>query len=52
MQKNDPEIEGIARRIALSHDLDPDDARLGYPAWQIPWILEEAARQLAARHKS
>lgn len=35
-------IEAEARRIALGHDLDPDDARLGYPAWQIPWILDEA----------
>jgi hypothetical protein len=39
----DQRIEEEARRIALDHDLDPDDARLGYPAWRIPWILEQAA---------
>ena len=36
------EIEAIARRIALENDLDPDDCRLGKPAWQIDWILEQA----------
>lgn len=37
-------IESEARRIALEHDLDPDDARLGHPAWRILWILERATQ--------
>lgn len=41
--ERDKKIEAEARRIALDIDLDPDDARLGYPAWRIPWILEKAA---------
>jgi hypothetical protein len=39
-------IEEAARAIALRHDLDPDDARLGYPAWRISWILEEATKMV------
>lgn len=41
-------IEAKARQIALDHDLDPDDARLGYPAWRIAWILEKAAADVDA----
>jgi hypothetical protein len=44
MTEREQKIEAEARRIALDRDLDPDDARLGYPAWRIPWILEEAAK--------
>ena len=46
MTERDKKIETEARRIALDHDLDPDDARLGYPAWRIQWILEEAAKRV------
>ena len=47
----DPDVEKIARQIALDHDLDPDDCRLGYPAWQIEWILE-LAREKASGVRS
>lgn len=40
------DLEPIARQIALAVDLDPDDVRLGYPAWRIPWILESARKGL------
>lgn len=56
MTDRDKQIEQEARRIAGEHDLDPDDARLGYPAWRIQWILEAAAKtvdeQNAAGEKS
>lgn len=42
-------IEAEARRIALEYDLDPDDARLGYPAWQIDWIIEAASAIVTRR---
>jgi len=42
-EEREQKIEAEARRIARDHDADPDDGRLGYPAWRIPWILEQAA---------
>lgn len=44
----DPKVEELARQIAIDHDLDPDDARLGHPAWRIGWILEEAEKRARA----
>lgn len=45
MTERQAKIEARARQIAWDYDLDPDDARLGYPAWRIPWILEKADNQ-------
>lgn len=48
-EHREKQIEAEARRIALDHDLDPDDARLGYPAWRIPWIIEQATKTVDDR---
>lgn len=45
-ETREQKIERLARKIALAHDLDPDDARLGYPAWRIPWVLQAAEEKL------
>jgi hypothetical protein len=43
-------VEAAARAIARNHDLDPDDCRLGKPAWQIDWILVDARAALRAAY--
>jgi hypothetical protein len=45
MSDQEKEIEEIARAIARDYGLDPDDARLGWPAWRTDWILEEARKR-------
>jgi len=45
------QIEAAARAIAYEVDLDPDDERLGYPAWRIKWILAAARAALEAAAK-
>jgi len=51
MTISEKEVEAAARAIARNHDLDPDDCRLGYPAWKIDWVLQDATAALLAAQR-